>query len=81
LQRKETPTDPVTLAAAVAFVTPYLLDFGKDAAKEAASGAGKSVWGWIKSKLTSRPGRRLSPKRAGQARERKGTGVSVGYSF
>ena len=28
--------DPVTLAAAaVSFVTPYLLDFGKNAAKEA----------------------------------------------
>jgi hypothetical protein len=49
--------DPVTLAAAaVAFVTPYLLDFGKDAAKEAASDAGKSVWGWIKGKLTSPAG-------------------------
>ena len=49
--------DPVTLAAAaVAFVTPYLLDFGKDAAKEAASDAGKSVWSWIKGKLTSPAG-------------------------
>src|SRR5271166_5510168 len=49
--------DPVTLAvAAVSFVTPYLLDFGKDAAEEAASDAGKSVWGWIKGKLTSPAG-------------------------
>ncbi len=41
--------DPVTLAAAaVSFVTPYLVDFGKDAAKGAAEDAGKSVWGWIK---------------------------------
>ena len=49
--------DPVTLAAAaVSFVTPYLLDFGKDAAKEAASDAGKSVWSWIKGKLTSPAG-------------------------
>jgi hypothetical protein len=35
--------DPVTLAAAVSFVTPYLLDFGKDAAavlKTPASPAG-----------------------------------------
>ena len=49
--------DPVTFsAAAVSFVTPYLLDFGKDAAKEAASDAGKSVWSWIKGKLTSPAG-------------------------
>ena len=49
--------DPVTLAtAAVSIVTPYLLDFGKDAAKEVASDAGKSVWGWIKGKLTSPAG-------------------------
>ena len=49
--------DPVALASgAVTFVTPYLLDFGKDAAKEAASDAGKSVWGWIKGKLTSPAG-------------------------
>ena len=49
--------DPVTLAAAaVAFVTPYLIDFGKGAAKEVASGAGKSVWSWIKGKLTSPAG-------------------------
>jgi len=48
--------DPVTLAAAVSFVAPYLLDFGKDAAKEAASDAGKSVWSWIKGKLTSPAG-------------------------
>ncbi len=49
--------DPVTLAAAaVSFVTPYLLDFGKGAAKEVASGAGKSVWDWIKGKLTGPAG-------------------------
>jgi hypothetical protein len=49
--------DPVTLAAAaISFVTPYLLDFGKDAVKDAASDAGKSVWGWIKGKLTSPAG-------------------------
>ena len=40
-------------AAAVVFVTTYLVDFGKDTAKEAASDAGKSVWTWIKGKLTS----------------------------
>ncbi len=49
--------DPASLAAgAVALVTPYLLDFGKDAAKEAAESAGKSVWDWIKGKLTSPAG-------------------------
>jgi len=49
--------DPVTLAAAtVSFVTPYLLDFGKDAAKEAAESTGKSIWSWIKGKLTSPAG-------------------------
>jgi hypothetical protein len=36
--------DPVTLAAAaVSFVTPYLLDLGKEAAKSAAGESGKSV--------------------------------------
>ncbi len=49
--------DPVSLAAAaVSFVTPYLLHLGKDAAKGAAEEAGKSVWGWIRSKLTSSAG-------------------------
>ena len=49
--------DPVSLAAAaVAFVTPYLVDFGKTAAKGAASEAGKSVWGWIKGRQTSPAG-------------------------
>jgi hypothetical protein len=49
--------DPVTLAAAaVSFVTPYLLDLGKEAAKSAAKESGKSVWDWIKGKLTSAAG-------------------------
>jgi hypothetical protein len=49
--------DPVSIAgAAVSLATPYLVEFGKDAAKEAASGAGKSVWIWIKGKLTSPSG-------------------------
>ncbi len=49
--------EPVALAAAaVSFVTPYLLDFGKNAAKDAAEDAGKSVWAWIKGKLTSPAG-------------------------
>ncbi|HZZ23643.1 MAG TPA: hypothetical protein VFE60_14200 [Roseiarcus sp.] len=49
--------DPVTLAAAaVSFVTPYLLDLGKEACKSAAGESGKSVWAWIKEKLVSPAG-------------------------
>ena len=49
--------DPATLAAAaVSFVTPYLLDLGKEAAKSAAGESGKSVWEWIKGKLTTAAG-------------------------
>jgi hypothetical protein len=49
--------DPVTLAAAaVSFVTPYLLALGKEAAKSAAGESGKSVWEWIKGKLTTAAG-------------------------
>jgi hypothetical protein len=49
--------DPLTLAAAaVSLVKPYLIHFGKDAAKGAAEEAGKSVWGWIKGRLTSPAG-------------------------
>jgi hypothetical protein len=57
LRREDRPMDPVTLAAAaVSFVTPYLLDLGKEAAKSAAKESGKSVWDWIKGKLTSPSG-------------------------
>jgi hypothetical protein len=50
--------DPATLAAAaLAAVTPYLVDAAKDAAKQAASGAGKAVWNWVKGKLTGEAGR------------------------
>mgnify|MGYP001462612441 CR=1 FL=1 len=43
--------DPVTLAtAAVAFLTPYLVEGGKEAAKTAA----KDVYGWLKGRLTGR---------------------------
>ena len=50
--------DPATLAAsAVSFVAPYLLDLGKEAAKSAAGESGKSVWSWIKGKLTSEAGK------------------------
>jgi len=49
--------DPATLAAAaVSFVAPYLINLGKEAAKSAAAEAGKSVWSWIKGKLTSPAG-------------------------
>jgi hypothetical protein len=50
--------DPASLAAtALGVVSPYLAQFGADAAKEVASSAGKSVWDWIKGKLTSAAGR------------------------
>jgi HEAT repeat protein len=50
--------DPATLAAAaLAAVTPYLLDAAKDAAKQAAADAGKAVWDWIKGKLTGEAGK------------------------
>jgi hypothetical protein len=49
--------DPATLAAAaVAFVTPYLIDFAKNLGSDVASEGSKSVWGWIKGKLTSAAG-------------------------
>ena len=50
--------EPATLAAAaLAIVTPYLATFGQDAAKEAASSAGKAIWGWVKGKLTGEAGK------------------------
>jgi len=50
--------DPTTLAAAaLAAVTPYLVDAAKDAAKQAAAGAGKAVWDWVKGKLTGEAGK------------------------
>ena len=49
--------DPATLAAAaVSFVTPYLLDFAKNLGTDAASEGSKSVWAWIKGKLASPAG-------------------------
>ena len=49
--------DPASLAAtAMTVVSPYLAQVGADAAKEVASSAGKSVWDWIKGKLTSPAG-------------------------
>lgn len=52
--------DPETMAAyALTVATPYLLEFGKGAAKGAASGVGKSVWDWIRGKLTSPGGQEV----------------------
>ena len=50
--------DPASLAAAaLAAVTPYLLGLGKVAAEEGAKSAGKSVFDWVKGKLTSASGK------------------------
>jgi hypothetical protein len=50
--------DPATLAAAaLTAVAPYLLGLGKIAAEEGAKGAGKSVFDWIKGRLTSAAGK------------------------
>ncbi len=49
--------DPVALAAAaVSFVTPYLIDFAKNVASDASSEGSKSVWTWIKGKLKTPAG-------------------------
>jgi hypothetical protein len=49
--------DPATLAAAaIAAALPYVVALGKEAAKSAAGEAGKSVWQWVKGKLTSAAG-------------------------
>jgi hypothetical protein len=47
--------DPATLAASA--IAAAIAELGKAAAKSAAGAAGKSVWEWIKSKLTSGPGK------------------------
>jgi hypothetical protein len=50
--------DPATLAAtAIAAALPYVAALGKEAAKSAAGAAGKSVWEWVKGKLTSDVGK------------------------
>jgi hypothetical protein len=52
--------DPGTLAAtAIGAALPYLLMLGKEAAKSAAGGVGKSVWDWVKGKLTSSAGQEV----------------------
>src|SRR6266436_4081606 len=49
--------DPAALAmAAIAAALPYVVALGKEAAKGAAGAAGKSVWEWVKGKLTSPAG-------------------------
>jgi hypothetical protein len=50
--------DPATLAAAaIGAASSYLVALGKEAAKSAAGEAGKSVWQWLKGKLTSPDGK------------------------
>jgi hypothetical protein len=50
--------DPATLApTAIATALPYLAKFGQEVAKSVAGSAGKSIWDWVKSKLTSDAGR------------------------
>jgi len=52
--------DPATLAgAAIAAALPYVVALGKEAAKSAAGAAGKSVWEWVKGKLTSEAGKEV----------------------
>jgi hypothetical protein len=49
--------DPVALATdAVSFVAPYLIDFAKNVASDASLEGSKSVWTWIKRKLTTPAG-------------------------
>jgi hypothetical protein len=50
--------DPATLSvAAFEIALPYVAKLGKEAAKSAAGEAGKSVWAWVKGKLTSDGGK------------------------
>jgi transketolase len=50
--------DPATLAvAAFDIALPYVAKLGKEVAKSAAGEAGKSVWQWVKGKLTSESGK------------------------
>jgi hypothetical protein len=52
--------DPATLAAAaIAAALPYVTALGKKAADAAAGAAGKSIWEWIKGKLTSEAGKEV----------------------
>ena len=50
--------DPATLAAAaLAAVTTYLMGLGKDAVDESAKSVGKSVFEWVKGRLTGAAGK------------------------
>jgi hypothetical protein len=50
--------DPITLATtALNASLPYLLVLAKKVATETAGAAGKSVWEWVKSKLSSEAGK------------------------
>jgi hypothetical protein len=52
--------DPATLAVtAITAALPYVATLGKEAAKSAAGAAGKSVWEWVKGKLTSEAGKEV----------------------
>jgi hypothetical protein len=54
----EAQMDPTMVAAtAVGTVLPYLATVGKNAAQAAAGAAAKSVWEWVKGKLTSEAGK------------------------
>jgi hypothetical protein len=55
---EEALLDPATLAAsAITAALPYVVALGKEAGKSAAGAAGKSVWEWVKGKLTSAAGK------------------------
>src|ERR1700730_7803817 len=52
--------DPATHAVtAITAALPYVATLGKEAAKSAAGAAGKSVWEWVKGKLTSEAGKEV----------------------
>jgi hypothetical protein len=54
----EATMDPATLVtAAIAAALPYLAALAKEGAKGAAGAAGKSVWEWVKGKLSSEAGK------------------------
>jgi hypothetical protein len=54
----EATMDPATLVAtAIAAALPYLVALAKEGATGAAGAAGKSVWEWVKGKLSSEAGK------------------------
>jgi hypothetical protein len=44
---------------AIAVALPYIAAIGNEAAKSAAGEVGKSIWGWVKGKLTSPAGQEV----------------------